>query len=131
MHGLASTRRLGPLERLSRSWTARLQVMRARSWPLRPCASGHFSSIGAPCIPSQARPSVSRPRLLLTAAGGAVRAPRSLGSFYQNVVWIQFSTIVSQTVAFYSVSTDDVNFLVVLGGIFYVPCSFAVTPLIE
>jgi hypothetical protein len=58
-------------------------------------------------------------------------APRSLGSFYQNVVWIQFSTIVSQTVAFYSVSTDDVNFLVVLGGIFYVPCSFAVTPLIE
>lgn len=38
-------------------------------------------------------------------------APRSLGSFYQNVVWIQFSTIVSQTVAFYSVSTDDVNFL--------------------
>ena len=47
------------------------------------------------------------------------------------VVWIQFSTIVSQTVAYYSVSTDDVNFLVVLGGIFYVPCSFAVTPLIE
>ena len=54
-----------------------------------------------------------------------------LGSFFQNVVWIQFSTIVPQTVDFYAVSTDDVNFLVVLGGIFYVPCSFAVTPLIE
>jgi len=56
---------------------------------------------------------------------------RSLGSFFQNVVWIQFSTIVAQTVAFYAVSKDDVNFLVVLGGCFYVPCSFAVTPLIE
>jgi len=33
----------------------------------------------------------------------------SLGSFYQNVVWIQFSTIVSQTVDFYSVSKDDVR----------------------
>jgi FLVCR family MFS transporter len=54
-----------------------------------------------------------------------------LGSFMQNVVWIQFSTIVPQTVAFYGVSTNDVNFLVVLGGIFYIPCSFAVTPLIE
>eukprot|EP01051_Picozoa_sp_SAG22_P016436 SAG22_NODE_2322_length_2717_cov_5.829641_1_plen_209_part_00 len=54
-----------------------------------------------------------------------------LGSFFQNVVWIQFSTIVPQTVEYYHVSTDAVNFLVVLGGIFYVPCSFAVTPLIE
>ena len=53
-----------------------------------------------------------------------------LGSFWQNVLWIQFSTIVPQTQAYFHVSTHAVNFLVVLGGICYVPVSFAVAPLL-